>query len=372
MSLWLINTLLACLVSAVFTSVLIPKILLVSFRRRLFDPVDSRKIHQGIIPRLGGIAFKGLIVWPLMVPILLLVGINTAFAQGELWRNIQDNITEISFTCCALLLLYLTGIIDDMIGVRYKNKFVIQILCGILLISAGLALHDLYGVFGIQVLYKLLGFILTILVIVFIVNAINLIDGIDGLASGLSIVAMGYYGILFIQGHQLVYAVLSFATVGYYNVFGNVNRGRKLFMGDTGSLTLGLILAFCSLRIANSASMLSAEANPMVAAFAPLLIPCMDVVRVFFFRIRSGKNPFTPDKNHIHHKMLAIGMPARWAMITIVLISALLTAANVLLMRWVNVNILLVGDVALYTAFNLWLSWRRKMRESQVVLSSEK
>ena len=374
MSLWLINTLLACLVSAVFTSVLIPKILLVSFRRRLFDPVDSRKIHQGIIPRLGGIAFMPSIFFT----ILLLVGINTAFAQGELWRNIQDNITEISFTCCALLLLYLTGIIDDMIGVRYKNKFVIQILCGILLISAGLALHDLYGVFGIQVLYKLLGFILTILVIVFIVNAINLIDGIDGLASGLSIVAMGYYGILFIQGHQLVYAVLSFATVGtllpffYYNVFGNVNRGRKLFMGDTGSLTLGLILAFCSLRIANSASMLSAEANPMVAAFAPLLIPCMDVVRVFFFRIRSGKNPFTPDKNHIHHKMLAIGMPARWAMITIVLISALLTAANVLLMRWVNSNILLVCDVALYTVFNLWLSWRRKMRESQIVLSSER
>ena len=150
MSLWLINTLLACLVSAVFTSVLIPKILLVSFRRRLFDPVDSRKIHQGIIPRLGGIAFMPSIFFT----ILLLVGINTAFAQGELWRNIQDNITEISFTCCALLLLYLTGIIDDMIGVRYKNKFVIQILCGILLISAGLALHDLYGVFGIQVLYK--------------------------------------------------------------------------------------------------------------------------------------------------------------------------------------------------------------------------
>ena len=364
---WLINTLLACLVSAVFTSVLIPKILLVSFRRRLFDPVDSRKIHQGIIPRLGGIAFMPSIFFT----ILLLVGLNTAFAQGELWRNIQTNITEISFTCCALLLLYITGIVDDMIGVRYKNKFVVQILCGILLVAAGLALHNLGGVLGIQQLYRPLGFLLTILVVVFIVNAINLIDGIDGLASGLTIVAMSYFGVLFIEERQLAYAVLSFATVGtllpffYYNVFGNVNRGRKLFMGDTGSLTMGLILAFCGLRVANSVSLPTIGINTMVAAFAPLLVPCMDVVRVFFVRIRSGKNPFTPDKNHIHHKLLAIGVSARWAMITIVLISAFLTVMNVVLARWVNINILLVGDVLLYTAFNYWLSYKRRQREAK-------
>lgn len=367
MDMWLINTLLACLVSAVFTSVLIPKILLVSFRRRLFDPVDSRKIHQGIIPRLGGIAFMPSIFFT----ILLLVGLNTAFAQGELWRNIQINITEISFTCCALLLLYITGIVDDMIGVRYKNKFVVQILCGILLVAAGLALHNLGGVLGIQQLYRPLGFLLTILVVVFIVNAINLIDGIDGLASGLTIVAMSYFGVLFIEERQLAYAVLSFATVGtllpffYYNVFGNVNRGRKLFMGDTGSLSMGLILAFCGLRVANSVSLPAIGINTMVAAFAPLLVPCMDVVRVFFVRIRSGKNPFTPDKNHIHHKLLAIGVSARWAMITIVLISAFLTVMNVVLARWVNINILLVGDVLLYTAFNYWLSYKRRQREAK-------
>ena len=258
-----------------------------------------------------------------------------------------------------------------MIGVRYKNKFVVQILCGILLVAAGLALHNLGGVLGIQQLYRPLGFLLTILVVVFIVNAINLIDGIDGLASGLTIVAMSYFGVLFIEERQLAYAVLSFATVGtllpffYYNVFGNVNRGRKLFMGDTGSLTMGLILAFCGLRVANSVSLPAIGINTMVAAFAPLLVPCMDVVRVFFVRIRSGKNPFTPDKNHIHHKLLAIGVSARWAMITIVLISAFLTVMNVVLARWVNINILLVGDVLLYTAFNYWLSYKRRQREAK-------
>ena len=368
MSFWLVNVFLACLISITFTSVLIPKILLVSFRRRLFDPVDSRKIHQGVVPRLGGIAFMPSIFFT----ILFLVGLNTALGQEGLWQDIQNNITLVAFTCCALLLLYLAGIMDDMIGIRYKSKFAVQILCAVLLIAAGLEIDNLHGVFGIYALIRPVAWLLTLVVVVFIVNAINLIDGIDGLASGLSAVAMSYYGILFFYEQQYAFALMAFATVGtlvpffYYNVFGNVNRGRKLFMGDTGSLTMGLVLAFCSLQICASFPAEATSSRPIVSAFAPLLIPCMDVVRVFFYRIKHGKNPFTPDKNHIHHKLLAVGMPARWAMVTIVLISAFFTAGNVLLTRWVNVNILLLADMLLYLGFNLWLSSRRKVHEAKM------
>ena len=368
MSFWLVNVFLACLISITFTSVLIPKILLVSFRRRLFDPVDSRKIHQGVVPRLGGIAFMPSIFFT----VLFLVGLNTALGQEGLWQDIQNNITLVAFTCCALLLLYLAGIMDDMIGIRYKSKFAVQILCAVLLIAAGLEIDNLHGVFGIYGLIRPVAWLLTLVVVVFIVNAINLIDGIDGLASGLSAVAMSYYGILFFYEQQYAFALMAFATVGtlvpffYYNVFGNVNRGRKLFMGDTGSLTMGLVLAFCSLQICASFPAEATSSRPIVSAFAPLLIPCMDVVRVFFYRIKHGKNPFTPDKNHIHHKLLAVGMPARWAMVTIVLISAFFTAGNVLLTRWVNVNILLLADMLLYLGFNLWLSSRRKVHEAKM------
>ena len=364
----MVNVFLACLISITFTSVLIPKILLVSFRRRLFDPVDSRKIHQGVVPRLGGIAFMPSIFFT----ILFLVGLNTALGQEGLWQDIQNNITLVAFTCCALLLLYLAGIMDDMIGIRYKSKFAVQILCAVLLIAAGLEIDNLHGVFGIYGLIRPVAWLLTLVVVVFIVNAINLIDGIDGLASGLSAVAMSYYGILFFYEQQYAFALMAFATVGtlvpffYYNVFGNVNRGRKLFMGDTGSLTMGLVLAFCSLQICASFPAEATSSRPIVSAFAPLLIPCMDVVRVFFYRIKHGKNPFTPDKNHIHHKLLAVGMPARWAMVTIVLISAFFTAGNVLLTRWVNVNILLLADMLLYLGFNLWLSSRRKVHEAKM------
>ena len=137
----MVNVFLACLISITFTSALIPKILLVSFRRRLFDPVDSRKIHQGVVPRLGGIAFMPSIFFT----ILFLVGLNTALGQEGLWQDIQNNITLVAFTCCALLLLYLAGIMDDMIGIRYKSKFAVQILCAVLLIAAGLELITCTG-----------------------------------------------------------------------------------------------------------------------------------------------------------------------------------------------------------------------------------
>ena len=117
----------------------------------------------------------------------------------------------------------------------------------------------------------------------------------------------------FFMLHQYVYAMLAFATLGvlvpffYYNVFGNAKHGRKIFMGDTGSLTIGMMLCFLSLKL----TMCGLDDNtgnvhPMVLAFSPLLVPCCDVVRVYLHRVRNGKNPFLPDKNHIHHKLLAL------------------------------------------------------------------
>ncbi len=371
MDLWLTNIVLAGVVSMAFTCFLLPKILLVSFKKRLFDPVDSRKVHQGIVPRLGGIAFMPALFFAL----LLLLGVDTAFGRSWLWYDIQQNIIKISFGCCALLVLYLMGIIDDMIGVRYKVKFLVQALCGVMLVSAGMEMENLCGLFGIYSMWMPISVMLTVLVVVFIVNAINLIDGIDGLASGLSIVALSYYGFVFIAIGEYAFSLVAFAVVGtllpffYYNVFGNVNRGRKIFMGDTGSLTIGFILAFCALDILDvevSRSMPETfGTSPVVLAFAPLLVPCMDVVRVFLSRIRRGANPFKPDKNHIHHKLLAIGFSPRWSLIIILVLSGVLALSNILLGRMLDINILLCGDILLYVGFVSWLNWKRGRKEKQ-------
>ena len=261
------------------------------------------------------------------------------------------------------MLLYLTGITDDLIGVRYRQKFIVQIFCAILLVSSGLWINNLYGIFGIYELPPVVGLPFTVFTIVFITNAINLIDGIDGLASGLSGIALLFFTILFIYQREWLYAALAIVTLGtiipffYYNVFGNPNRGRKIFMGDTGSLTIGFILSILAIRFSMyDNAVLHRVSDAIVVAFSLLITPVFDVVRVILHRARFGKNIFSPDKNHIHHKFLALGFSHRAAMITILLISAGFAAMNLLLLTRININLLLFLDIFIWTIMQLYLT----------------
>lgn len=238
------------LISAVIARILIPRILLISLRKKLFDIPDDRKIHKRAIPRLGGVSFfpTTLFAFCLVYAFRLLDGdsISTLYASYLL--------PELLLFACGMTLLYLTGIADDLVGVRYRQKFAIQIFCACLFPLSGLWINDLYGLFGIHELSAYVGMPFTVLTVVFITNAINLIDGIDGLASGLSSVALLVFTFLFISKGLWSYAMLSAGTFGvlvpffYYNVFGSVERARKIFMGDTGSLTLGYTLSFLAIK----------------------------------------------------------------------------------------------------------------------------
>lgn len=240
MNQWLLPSLAAMLLSILFAGILIPQILLVSFRRKLFDEPDERKIHRGAVPRLGGIAFTPVICFS----VSLLVGLAYLICNSDIEQMMRENAQAISFGFCALLMLYLTGMSDDLIGVRYRAKFIIQIFCAILLIGGGLSIHDLHGFLGLHAISPFLGLPLTVLIVVYVINAINLIDGIDGLASGLSGAAFLIYGVSFMLISKPVYAMISFACLGvliqffYYNVFGDTTKRKKIFMGDTGSLTI--------------------------------------------------------------------------------------------------------------------------------------
>ncbi len=234
----------AFVISVVFTGVLIPQILLVSFRKKLFDQPDARKIHHSAVPRLGGIAFMPVALFT----IAFLLGVSVLLGHGEMVDGLRGEVLEFSFALCALILLYLVGMADDLIGVQYRAKFAVQILCAVLLVASGVWINNLYGLFGIHELPRAVGWPLTVFVVVFVINAVNLIDGIDGLASGLSGVALFFYGVVFIGMGRYMYAMLAFVTLGalvsffYYNVFGNAEKHKKIFMGDTGSLTIGIIL----------------------------------------------------------------------------------------------------------------------------------
>ena len=371
MLIWWLNALAVLLLCIVFTGILIPKILLIAFRKKLFDEPDERKIHRGTVPRLGGIAFEPVILFS----IFFLFGMNLISGGSNFGNEIKANAPELFMGICALIILYLVGMADDLIGIKYRAKFVVQIFCGILIVVSGIWIDNLQGLFGIHEIPPVIGYPLTIFVIVFIVNSINLIDGIDGLASGLSAAATIVYGIFFMLVGKYIYALIAFATLGvlipffYFNVFGNQEQGHKIFMGDTGSLSIGILLSFLSIALLQTdiTNTPYQQFTPIVLAFAPLIIPCFDVVRVIIHRFKEHRNLFKPDKNHIHHKLLYLGMSQRAAMPTIVFTSIVLTSANVLLSPYLDVNILLVADILFYTLINIWLTSQIKKRQTQTV-----
>ena len=212
-------------------------------------------------------------------------------------------------------------------------------------------------------------------VIVFIINAINLIDGIDGLASGLSAIALLFYGIAFYSVGEYLYAMIAASAMGtlipffYFNVFGDPAKRKKIFMGDTGALTIGVVLATMALKMNNlTPTIENIHANPLVLAFSPVIVPCLDVVRVYIHRILRHRNPFLPDKCHIHHKILATGLPQRVTMISILIVSACFIILNVLISPYMNVTILFILNLAIWTLSNMWLTYIIKRRQEKLKL----
>ena len=304
--------------------IIIPNIIIISRRKGLFDLPDGRKVHRRPISRLGGVCF--------FPTILFAVTFLVALCKKAGWFF-------------------------------WRQKFLVQIFAAAMFPLAGLYVNDFYGMFGIYSISVYIGVPLSILLVVFITNAINLIDGIDGLASGLSIVALFVYGNLFIYNGLWLYSLLAFTTIGvllpffYYNVFGQAERGKKIFMGDTGSLTLGFILSFLTIKYTmNQYVMMNFNYNgAILVAFSVLLVPCLDVIRVVIRRVRNGKSPFLPDKTHIHHKFLAMGFTVRKAMITILFISFLFSLSNILLVSYVNNTLLFIADVAVWTGMHMYM-----------------
>lgn len=163
---------------------------------------------------------------------------------------------------------------------------------------------------------------------------------------------------------------MSGATLGtlipffYFNVFGTAERHNKIFMGDTGSLTIGTVLAFLSIQVFNiDPAVQEIPGNLFVLAIAPIIVPCFDVVRVFFHRVRNGNNPFLPDKCHIHHKLLALGCRQWQALISILFADALFICINLGLSPFINPTWIIVGDLSLWIALNMLLTYTIRVRE---------
>lgn len=352
-------TTLSLVLSILLSALIIPRILVVAYRKRLFDIPNERKVHDGIIPRLGGISFVPTILFSLS----FVTGLRYLVGFEIVENRLHFIIPEFFFLICGLTLLYLSGIKDDLVGLRYRTKFFIQVIAASMFPLAGLWINNLYGVVGIHELSPYIGIPFTILITVFIINAINLIDGIDGLASGLSIIALGILGSLYLYYSQWVYAMFAFSTLGtllpffYYNVFGRADRCTKIFMGDTGSLTLGYILAFLAISYATvNPTIHPYSEGTIMIAFSPLIVPVFDVLRVMLIRARNHKSLFIADRNHIHHKCLDAGLTSKKVVVCILGLAGVFCVLNMALINMVNNNLILFMDILLWSVLIGWLN----------------
>lgn len=352
---WIYTDLAVFAIALLLTGIIIPQILLIAFRKKLFDEVDERKIHKGVVPRLGGIAFLPALIFA----ICFVLAVEISFGLIDVYEIFVGIGRSLLYLMCAEMLIFLVGIADDLIGVRYKAKFIAQIICAVFICAAGAYIHNLGGMFWIWEIPDWFGWCISGFIVVYLVNAINLIDGIDGLASGLSGIALIFYGIVLTISQHWLLAMLAWAQFGtlvpffYYNVFGNPKKRKKIFMGDTGALTVGMLISFIALSITNiDSTEIARDYNKLVLAFSPLVIPAFDVIRVYFHRIRHHRNPFLPDKCHIHHKLLALGFNQRTSLCLILLSAVVFMLVNILLSPYVSATLLFVADLLLWVGIN--------------------
>lgn len=289
------------------------------------------------------------------------VAIFIGFTLSSIIATDGISFDELKYIIASVIIMFFIGLKDDLMNISARKKLMVQVFAAVILITLGnVRFTNLHGMLGTYEIGYITSLILSIFTMVVIINAFNLIDGIDGLASGLAILAATTFGVwFFISGHTQ-FAILSFAMVGslsgffIYNVFGHKN---KLFMGDTGSLIIGLVISalvvnFNEFNIGYSVQN-AIKATPAVS-FAIIIIPLVDILRVMTIRILSKKSPFTPDNNHVHHRLLSL-IPSHLAVTMIIVAANALIIAFALLLSTssLNVNIqflmiFLVGVVISY------------------------
>lgn len=290
----------AFMMSFLFSLMTIPPIVTIAQKKNLLVYPNHRDSHNGGIPRLGGLAIFIAIVFPL----IFFSGINTVLY----FRNILS----------AVIVLFFIGLLDDIINVAAWEKLAWEAMAVSLVIFGGkMYFSNLFGFLGIHELYYIPAVIISIIIYVSIINAFNLVDGIDGLASGLCIQIGIFFGIFFfLEGDYqftVITAIVTGAVTGFF-IYNSYSKKYKIFMGDSGSLVLGLFIGlmvwrFCLLNM-EPGLVSKIQAAPAVA-MGMLAVPLFDTFRVIVIRIFHKKSPFVADRQHIHHLLLDLGFSHR-------------------------------------------------------------
>jgi len=274
----------------------LPSVYRVAKLKNLYDIPDNRKVHKQIVPRLGGI---GIFAAVMFIGLLLIDFKNFPHASAIL---------------AAIIIMFFTGIKDDILIIAPLTKMLGQTIASLVIIFfAKIQLTDLHGFFSIHHISPIIGIPLTLLTILVIINAFNFIDGIDGLSASLGALSGTTFGVWFYLVKDYNFAIIAAILVGALLGFlpFNFSKKRKMFMGDSGSLILGLIIAVLAIEF-NQKNLLIKN-SPYFILPAPavsmgiLAVPLYDMLRVIYIRLLTKRKIFKPDRSHIHHVFLALG-----------------------------------------------------------------
>ncbi|MEL6822240.1 MAG: hypothetical protein AAFP70_10795, partial [Calditrichota bacterium] len=313
---------------------------------------SARKIHTDFKPIMGGFGiFVGLLVSVGVAAAIGLLPADTWLQKAHFWIG--------------LIVILFTGIVDDIYGVSALQKFSGQFAAAFIAASGGCLIGAFYGPEQGTLDLGWFSYPFTILWIMFIINAVNLLDGLDGLAGGISmIIAGGFLAISLTKGNVFL-AVLSVAIIGGILGFLKHNyHPATIFMGDTGSLMLGYLLACLSIEVLKVAG---SQQVYFLASLTLLGMPITDTLISFLRRMGRGDHPFKPDKEHIHHRLLKLGLShldTVWLMYYLTLLYTLLGVMMVVYQELAGTFLFMIALIC-----SLFWAWRLGYVETQRIVS---
>lgn len=320
--------------SLLLTLLFIPIVKKIALRINLVDSPNYRKVHATTVPLVGGICIA-------IVSFLMLFSSGNGIAILSHYSSILGS----------AFVLLIVGIIDDKNDLPALYKLIIQILLAFVIAHSGTRISSLHGLFGITDLAIELQYLLTILVITGVVNAFNLMDGVDGLIGGLSLLGFTFLLITALHLNNYLLAKLSVIFIGTVIGFLRFNLSRKkIFMGDAGSLFLGLILVGLAISLGehNIAIRVSKFPYGFFLLITFFCIPVLDSIRVYLGRMKAGKSPFSADKSHLHHLLLNAGLTHKKITIFITLFLVLLFFIGLLLASFFSTTTLILVYVFIF------------------------
>jgi UDP-N-acetylmuramyl pentapeptide phosphotransferase/UDP-N-acetylglucosamine-1-phosphate transferase len=278
--------------------------------KKLYDVPDARKLHKKPIASLGG------------------VGIFGGFFLAALLSVFNKTNPEFQYFFAASTVIFFLGLKDDILVLTATKKFIGQVTAAAIIIHLGnIRIESMHGLFGISELPPMFSLAISYITVILIINAFNLIDGVDGLAGMLGLLTMSVFGTYFFLVDMPAYALLAFSLAGSLFAFLIFNYNpAKIFMGDCGSLLLGLVNAILAIKfvtIADTAAVSLPIESCVAVGIAVLIVPLMDTLRVFSIRILKGRSPFSPDRNHIHHLLLDRGFNHKYVTLCCLLLNIL-------------------------------------------------